>query len=109
MYSTKNNTMTKYSKLLFIIFLTASSGVFSQTILLPKEEAPPSIFSTNLGDADVDLYLTGSWETEIRGGLAYSWDSAGTGVKASSFPGMASGFQLTHQPDILISLWLMDK
>ncbi len=101
--------MTKYRKLLFIIFLSASPGLFSQTILLPQEEAPPSIFNTSIGDAEVDLYLTGSWETEIRGGLAYTWNSTDKKIKTSAFPGMTSGLQLIHQPDILISLWLMDR
>ncbi|MCK5197348.1 MAG: hypothetical protein KAR21_03305, partial [Spirochaetales bacterium] len=101
--------MTKYSKLLFIIFISASPVVFSQTILLPQEESPLSIFRTNLGDADVNMYLSGSWETELRGGFGYAWDSTGEKIITSSFPGMVSGLQLTHKPDILISLWLMDR
>ncbi|MCK5197598.1 MAG: hypothetical protein KAR21_04570, partial [Spirochaetales bacterium] len=43
------------------------------------------------------------------GGFGYAWDSTGEKIITSSFPGMASGFQLTHKPDILISLWLMDS
>lgn len=101
--------MTKYRKLLFIIFILTSQGLLSQTILLPKEEAPFSIFSSSIGDADVDLYLSGSWETKFQGGFGYAWDSTGEKTKTSSFPGMAAGYQMTYQPDIIISLWLMNR
>ncbi len=101
--------MIKYRKLFFILFILITPFAFSQAILLPSEEAPKSIFSISPGGADVDLYLLGTWETQLRGGYGFSWNSESESIKESSFPGIQSGLQLTHGPDIFISLWLMNS
>ncbi|MDA3941118.1 MAG: hypothetical protein PF693_17710 [Spirochaetia bacterium] len=101
--------MIKFRKLFFILFILLTSGLFSQAILLPSEEAPESIFSISPGGADVDLYLLGTWETELLGGYGISWNSENKDLIESSFPGMQTGLQLTHGPDIFISLWLMNS
>lgn len=101
--------MNKIIKLFFIIFIFITPYIYSQTILLPGEEAPVSIFSITPGGADVDLYLLGSWKTDILAGMGYSWSSDETALKKTTFPGMASGVQLNHFPDIFISLWIMNR
>ncbi len=101
--------MTNYIKLFFIIFMFAPRVIFSQTVLLPGEEAPVSVFSTKIYDEDVDLFLSGSWDSDLKLGFGFSWDSVDKEVKTSSFPGMASGLQFTNTPDLLISLWLMNS
>ena len=101
--------MIKYRKLFFILFILITPFTFSQAILLPGEEAPKSIFSISPGGADTDLYLLGSWETHLHGGYGFSWNSKNKTIQESSFPGMQSGIQLTHGPDIFISLWLMNS
>ncbi|MEA1911390.1 MAG: hypothetical protein U9N32_06900, partial [Spirochaetota bacterium] len=73
------------------------------------EEAPESIFSISPGGADVDMYMLGSWETELKGGFGFAWNSENSDFEKSPFPGMASGIQFTHSPDIFISLWLLNS
>ncbi len=99
--------MTNYIKLFFIIFMFVPRVIFPQTVLLPGEEAPVSVFSAKINDEDVDLFLTGSWETELKWGFGFSWNSNDKTVKSDPFPGMTSGLQFTNTPDLLISLWLM--
>jgi hypothetical protein len=101
--------MIKYRKLFFIIFITITPAVFSQGPLLPDEEAPKTIFTAKIGEEDLDLYLLGSWETTLQGGAGFFWNSEDTTKKESSFPAMSSGFQLSHAPDIFISLWFMNS
>ena len=101
--------MTKIIKLFFIIFLLTTPFAFAQTILLPEEEAPESIFSISPGGTDVDLFLLGTWKTGLRGGFGFAWNSENPDFIESSFPGMISGVELSHSPDIFISLWLMNS
>jgi len=101
--------MIKYRILFFIIILIITHSLFSQTILLPEEEAPSSIFSISPGGTDVDLYVLGTWETNITGGFGFSWNSEDKSIKESTFPAMISGLQLVHKPDIVISLWLLNS
>jgi len=101
--------MIKYKTLFFIIFLIITHLVFSRTIFLPEEEAPSSIFSISHGGTDVDMYVLGTWETNITGGFGFSWNSKDKNIKNSTFPAMISGLQLVHKPDIIISLWLLDS
>ncbi len=101
--------MIKIRILFFIIFISITQFAYTQTVYLPGEEAPESIFSISPGGNDVDLFLLGSWETELRGGFGFSWDSENPDLKESSFPGMVSGIKLNHSPDIFISLWLLNS
>lgn len=105
----KSNTMIKIRKLFFMIFIAITHFAIAQAIYLPGEEAPKSIFSISPGGTDVDLFLLGSWETEIRGGFGFSWNSENPDLQKSSFPGMVSGLKLNHSPDIFISLWLLNS
>ncbi|MCK5671746.1 MAG: hypothetical protein KAH95_00125 [Spirochaetales bacterium] len=101
--------MIKIIKLFFIILIFSTPQIHGQTILLPDEEAPESIFSISPGGAEVDLYMLGTWESDLRGGLGYSWNSEDSSLIESYFPGMTSGLILSHSPDIFISLWLMNS
>lgn len=72
-----------------------------------KDEAPEAIFQTQLSDADVDLYMLGSWDSSFTGSVGYDL-SSGEYISAP-FPQMTPGLVFTQVPDLTISLWLMDR
>ena len=72
-----------------------------------KDEAPEAIFQTQLNDADVDLYMLGSWDSSFTGSIGYDL-SSGEYISAP-FPQMTPGLAFTQVPDLTISLWLMDR
>ncbi len=92
-----------------ILVLTAFRGFSENSAPLPSEEAPTSIFSSKIGDSDVDLYLSGYWKINLTGGLGFSWDSTGSGIEATPFPGFSSTPVFSQEPDITLSLWLQNQ
>ncbi|MDX9802300.1 MAG: hypothetical protein RBT69_13300, partial [Spirochaetia bacterium] len=72
-----------------------------------KDEAPEAIFQTQLNDADVDLYMLGSWDSSFTGSIGYDL-TEGEFIPAP-FPQMTPGLVFTQVPDLTISLWLMDR
>ncbi len=93
--------------LLFFTFFTLLSvnTAAEDEVLLPEEEAPKALFETNLGDADVDLYLDGTWT--IDSSLGAVWGTPGP--VSAAVPGFSSGFLFDQIPDLTLSLWLMDR
>ncbi len=73
---------------------------------LPDEEAPLSLFSSKIGDADVDFLLSGYWKTSLQGGFGLSWNSEGSGITSTPFPGFSGTPVFSQEPDITLSLWL---
>ena len=93
--------------ILILLTLTALSAVavMADEILLPEEEAPRALFQTQLGDADVDLFLEGTWT--IQSSLGAVWGTPGP--VSPAVPGFSSGFLFDQIPDLTLSLWLMDR
>ena len=93
--------------IILVIFpLRAASG---QQYVPPEEEAPASLFSAEIGDADVELFLLGSWNLSLTGSLGISYNTALQQLTTASFPDMVPGVQFKQVPDLTISLWLMDR
>lgn len=84
-------------------------SIYGQELILPDEEAPSSIFSYEIGDEAVDLYISGFWQSSLSGGLGGSWNSDGDGLSRSQFSGFTDGFLFEQSEDLLISLWLDDR
>ena len=72
-----------------------------------EEEAPESIFSTQLGDSDVDFYMKGTWDIFMAGSIGYNM-SDGEFI-STPIESMDPGFQFSQIPDLTMSLWLMDR
>ena len=72
-----------------------------------EEEAPESIFSTQLGDSDVDFYMKGTWDIFMAGSIGYNV-SDGEFI-STPIENMDPGFQFSQIPDLTMSLWLMDR
>ncbi len=70
------------------------------------EEAPAAIFSTRLGEADVDLFIDGTWTTGSI--LAGGWSFGEDGAVRSQFPGFTPN-PFYNSVELVLSLWLMER
>jgi hypothetical protein len=75
----------------------AQSGIPPLVSALP-EEAPASLFSTSIGDNDVELFVEGFWEASILSSGLLSF--GGTAVGAFN----ANPFLFTQRPDLYLLL-----
>ncbi len=91
------------------VILLLNFFLSAEELPLPEEEAPLSIFSYQLGDDNVDLFLSGSWESSVMGGFGFSWNSDDSGMHRNPFPGFSDGLIFSQSTDLTISLWLADK
>ncbi|MDR2588895.1 MAG: hypothetical protein LBC67_05655 [Spirochaetales bacterium] len=99
--------MNKSFITLLCVFFTAAGSLWAQ--ITDREEAPETIFETNIGDADVELLLSGFWDASARGavGLAYI---PGLGWSFPYvFPEFSDGFEYDQKPDLVMSLWLKER
>ncbi|HUX13032.1 MAG TPA: hypothetical protein VMW87_08370 [Spirochaetia bacterium] len=75
-------------------------------------EAPTALLQSKVGDADVDLYAAGSWQTTISASLAIGIHpdlGNGSGYQFPyAFPGM-DPFSFLNQVDLTISLWILNR
>jgi hypothetical protein len=75
----------------------AQSGIPPLVSALP-EEAPASLFSTSIGDSDVELFVEGFWEASILSSGVLSFG----GSAAAAFK--ATPFLFTQRPDLYLLL-----
>ncbi len=77
------------------------------------EEAPPALFNLDRGDADVDLYLLGSWNVSSTWatGIAFHPPLPGSGDRVT-YPYVYPGFETNlfdQTVDLTLSLWLYER
>ena len=89
----------------FIIILL----ILSPFCIYGQEEAPATLFETQIGDADVDLTARGFWDVSLLGSLGFAFDSSESSPYSYPFPGMIPGFYFKQVPDITLSLYLMNR
>lgn len=103
--------MVKFFTFIFstlILIFTGTNLMFGQVPpTVEQEEAPSTVWDTQLGDAEVDLYIAGYWKIGIVGGLSFESGSNGV-VFPAAFPGLTE-FNFYQEPDITISLWLQNR
>jgi hypothetical protein len=73
-----------------------------------NDERPAPIFETEIGDAEVDLVLEGSWRSGISGSLGWAVADTGELQFPYTFPGMA-GAPFYNVVDLSLSLWLYEQ
>jgi hypothetical protein len=81
----------------------------AREIPLPEEEAPASLFSTQLGDSDVQLFLEGRWRSELTAGFGYTYDGRTGELYPSTLPELSEGIAFSQQPNLTLSLWLRER
>ena len=97
---------------LWCLLLLFSPGfLWAEELILPEQEAPEALFEAEIGDADVDFYLSGSWRILL--GFSADWLFAPDGSVILSLPGTFPGLEqdrLFEQiPDLTASVWLMER
>jgi hypothetical protein len=74
------------------------------------QEEGEAIFATQIGDADVEFFLTGSWTLSLYASTGILIRTSNGGIQyIDSFPGLPIGFLFNQVPDITASIWLMKK
>ncbi|MDR1317727.1 MAG: hypothetical protein LBK13_12725, partial [Spirochaetales bacterium] len=100
-------TVNKRCLLFLLVFLASRAFLPAQTPL--EEEAPETVFDTQIGDTSVDLYLQGYWDASVMGGVGFAW-IPGQGLSYPYvFPGFPDGFEYDQKPDLVLSLWLRER
>jgi hypothetical protein len=98
----------KFLPLFFVII--AISRLTSEEIPDPfPEEAPETLFQTQIGDTEAEFFLTGSWKGSVQGALGFGYNPSVGLTYPYQFPGMTQGFSFSQTPDLTASLWLMDR
>ena len=98
--------------ILFLLF-AASGHAETDIDRLLEPDAPSALFSAQLGDADVDLFVDGSWRTGIGGTLGWAFHPAiPPDGRRVTFPYLFPSMQ--RRPyynivDLTISLWLYER
>ncbi len=87
----------------------SKSSISNRRWISPEEEAPPALFEANIGDTNISFFTAGSWESRLefvtglilRPGFPVSW--------LDSFPNESIGFLYENNPDITLSVRMMDR
>ncbi len=87
--------------------------IAAQELPLPGTEAAPSIFSTQLGNPNVNLLVSGSWDAQLSGSLGWGLDlgpgALTPGIYPASFPGLQPGVVFQQVPNLTASVVLFDR
>ena len=99
--------LPKIIKLLFFssVFAAAYMQASAEDILLPEDEAAPVLYSGTLGDADVDLFMFGSWNLHASYGTVLPIP----GILPATPYRLTPGPYFQQIPDLTVSLWLMNR
>ena len=98
----------------YLLLLAPGGWVFAQALpplpySLPEGEAPPALFSAQIGDAEVDFVLAGSWRVEVAAALGLVITPSGA-VYVDAFPSFgASGAVFRNYPRLSFSVWLEQR
>ena len=80
----------------------------AQEVILPGQEAPRALFGTELGGAELDFFLTGSWTASLSAATGWLFKPDGV-VSGYAFPSLEHGLAFQQQPDLTLSLWLKER
>ncbi len=99
-----------------LLLLAPGGPAFAQTLLpplpytLPQGEAPPTLFSAQIGDSEVDFLLEGSWRTELAAALGLVITPTGL-VYMDEFPSFGALWPPVFRnfPRLTFSIWLRQR
>jgi hypothetical protein len=96
----------------FLVFTLQAAPALSAplpNIPFPEPEAPTTIFSTKLGDAEVDLNMSGSWDASVSLGSGLLLVPGLSPRLLDSFPSLETGFIFSQVPHLTASVVLLNK
>jgi hypothetical protein len=75
------------------------------------QEAPESLFQFDIGDAEVELFLSGNWLARSYFGATWQFPVGSTDTNAPlySLPGISSSIPIENRVDLTLSLWLLNQ
>ena len=100
----EKKTASMIRKPLLALLLCLTASVTLGQYLTEEEEAPEALLATQLGSADVELFLAGSWEASLNGSLGFAVPQ-NYPAYSTQFPGMGQDEPFRQVPDLLLSLW----
>lgn len=101
----------KYFSLFCFLLLLPLGFLWPEELILPEQEAPEAIFETEIGDADVDFYLSGSWRIilGVSKCIRLASDGSVEPYPEGFFPGLELDKPFEMIPDLTVSVWLMER
>ncbi len=101
----------KYFSFLCFLLLLPLGFLWSEELILPEQEAPEALFEAEIGDADVDFYLSGSWRILMgfSADFLFAPDGSVTLSLPGTFPGLEQDRLFEQIPDLTASVWLMER
>ncbi|MBN1686611.1 MAG: hypothetical protein JW852_08145, partial [Spirochaetales bacterium] len=86
----------------------APAVILSGQYLTDEEEAPEALLDVQLGSAEVELFVDGSWEATVGGSVGFGF-RRDTSPFIARYPGMFQGRPFSQEPDLLLSLWIEQR
>ena len=75
---------------------------------VPAKEAQEALFDLDIGDAEVDFFLEGTWRASLYGSLGVLIAPDGQLIR-SPFPGLETDRIFQQIPDLTFSVWLLNR
>jgi hypothetical protein len=101
-----------YRRIALVFFTLLPALVAAQTPLDPTApEAPASLLDLEIGDAEVDLFVDGSWTSGVSGvlgGATYLDPGGNRRWELYAFPGLEPR-PFFNRVDLTLSLWLLQR
>lgn len=69
----------------------------------------PNLFPIFSDDENVDIFVSGSWQFELSGGVGFGYSQKDGFFGGVSQGGVTEGFGWNQTPDITLSVWLFDR
>nr|MQY76056.1 hypothetical protein [Spirochaeta sp.] len=94
-----------------LLFIFSLGFLWTEEPILPEQEAPEAIFETEIGDADVDFYLSGSWQMLLGVSVDFLFKPDGSVEfnSQSAFPGLELDKGIEQIADLTASVWIMER
>ncbi len=85
------------------------SSSAAESAVTTAEDEPTSIFQTEIGDANVDFFLQGSWNINAFLSSGIRFGPGSEVVFPWGLPNMREGFVFEQIPDITLSVWMLER
>ena len=100
---------------LLLLSVTLRSALAAQDIaqdfagyIPPEAEAPEALLSLDVGSAEVDLYVEGTWLVGLEAGVGVRWVPGQGPAITTGASTRANGVSLRQEPSLELSVLLMD-
>ncbi len=75
----------------------------------PEAETPDALLSLEVGDAEVELFVEGSWRVGLDAGVGLRWVGDGPAELTAGAASLANGLAFHQAPALTLAVRLMDR